>query len=105
MTHLRCAPPCCHDVRSAPWCGHCKRLAPTWDRLADEKPSDNINIGKIDCTAHQSVCSSNGVRGYPTLKLFKNGGDGEKYQGGRDYDTLSNWVLGKVGGAAPNSDL
>merc|ERR1719453_466636 len=67
----------------APWCGHCKKLAPTWDQLADAG-MDNVAVAKVDCTVSKTTCSAEGVRGYPTLKFFSNGGEGEKYQGGRD---------------------
>ena len=57
----------------APWCGHCKKLAPAWTELAEEiNPDDEweAKILSLDCTQYKSVCSENGVTGYPTLKLF-----------------------------------
>ena len=82
---------------AAPWCGHCKRLAPTWDKLAAEY-SDNadVSVAKVDCTQNRDLCKENGIRGYPTLKLFKNGNidNAEKYRGGRDFDTLKTWLEG-----------
>lgn len=84
---------------TAPWCGHCKRLAPTWDKLAAEYSSvDGVNVVKVDCTQERDLCKSNGVRGYPTLKLIK-GGDTEgavKYSGGRSFDQLKTWLDGQT---------
>ena len=53
-------------------CGHCKRLAPTWDELASDA-SLGANIAKVDCTVEKDICTANGVRGYPTLLFFKDG--------------------------------
>eukprot|EP00441_Pelagodinium_beii_P020439 CAMPEP_0197678456 /NCGR_PEP_ID=MMETSP1338-20131121/90050_1 /TAXON_ID=43686 ORGANISM="Pelagodinium beii, Strain RCC1491" /NCGR_SAMPLE_ID=MMETSP1338 /ASSEMBLY_ACC=CAM_ASM_000754 /LENGTH=132 /DNA_ID=CAMNT_0043259397 /DNA_START=42 /DNA_END=440 /DNA_ORIENTATION=- len=87
----------------APWCGHCKRLAPTWDKLSEEYAStEGVNVAKVDCTEHRPLCQAQGVRGYPTLKLFKSGAD-EKYKGGRDFATLKSWLDDKV--AEDSSEL
>jgi len=80
----------------APWCGHCKKLAPTWGQLADEyAKEDGVVIAKVDCTVHKSVCDKEGVKGYPTLKMFAGSTAGEKYSGGRDFNALKKFIDGK----------
>merc|ERR1712150_201445 len=80
----------------APWCGHCKKLKPAWDQLADEYAGNpNVVIVDVDCTAGgKSLCSKHGVRGYPTLKYFTGSTDamGDKYEGGRSLDDLKAFV-------------
>lgn len=80
----------------APWCGHCKSLAPDWDALADTySASSSVVIGSVDCTAegNEDLCQQYGVQGYPTLKYYKDGNtEGEDYSGGRDLDTLSSFA-------------
>lgn len=87
----------------APWCGHCKRLHPTWEDLAakynekDEEERD-VLIAKVDCTVETSVCSDQDVTGYPTLKFFKKDvEEGEKYRGRRDLDSLVKFINKKMG--------
>ncbi|XP_059152695.1 thioredoxin domain-containing protein 5-like [Physella acuta] len=76
----------------APWCGHCKRLAPTWEDLGKEMKSDPVSIARVDCTQHKSVCDQNEVRGYPTLKIFRNGELLSDYRGGRTLEDLQSFV-------------
>jgi len=60
----------------APWCGHCKRMAPILDELALEVGAPAMRFGKIDCTVETSLRSKWNVSGYPTVYL---------YQGGRNW--------------------
>lgn len=57
----------------APWCGHCKKLAPEYSKAAHELHG-KASIAKMDCTDgdNNDVCSQYGVKGFPTLKLFRN---------------------------------
>ena len=55
----------------APWCGHCKGLAPTWEELGVELKTE-MTVAKVDCTKEKMTCKRFGVRGYPTLILLKN---------------------------------
>jgi len=73
----------------APWCGHCKKLAPIWDELGEKfKDNDKITIAKIDMTANELADVK--VRGFPTIKLFKAGDNAVvDYNGGR---TLEDFV-------------
>jgi len=65
-----------------------------WEELGtDFADSSTVLIGDVDCTQHQAVCSGQGVRGYPTIKYYKNGvTEGEKYSGGRSKDALKSFV-------------
>lgn len=72
----------------APWCGHCKKLAPTLDAMA-KYITGKFAIGKIDCTTETSLCKSSqfNIRGYPTLKIYKDGNFYD-YPGKRDADSM-----------------
>jgi len=76
----------------APWCGHCKSLAPEMvvvgEAIIKGKTSGSV-VAKVDCTKEQSICTKYGVQGYPTIKFFRKGKDTpEDYQGGRTADDL-----------------
>lgn len=56
----------------AAWCGPCKMIAPILEEIATEY-SDRIKVCKMDIDANQQTPSRYGIRGIPTLMLFKNG--------------------------------
>uniref|UniRef100_UPI00358EC57A thioredoxin domain-containing protein 5 n=1 Tax=Myxine glutinosa TaxID=7769 RepID=UPI00358EC57A len=81
----------------APWCGHCKALAPTWEELAlILKNSNIVTVAKIDCTQEVSLCRENGIKGYPTLIWFKNGKLLEHYRGRRDLESLKQYIQSQL---------
>jgi protein disulfide-isomerase A6 len=81
----------------APWCGHCKNLAPEWEKLATDLKG-SIKVGALDATVHGDIANKYGVRGYPTLKFFAPG-DKENpvdIQAGRTAGALAEWGLAKL---------
>ncbi|KAL3809356.1 hypothetical protein ACHAXA_009064 [Cyclostephanos tholiformis] len=70
----------------APWCGHCKTLAPVLESVAPFL-AGKMAIGKIDCTIEKELCKTHGVRGYPTLKYYRDG-EYHDYPSGRDADSI-----------------
>ncbi len=87
----------------APWCGHCKKLMPEWEKASGEV-DPVINFGKLDCTAHKSICGNYGVQGYPTLKFFT-AGKVEDYNGGRGKSDLTSFAGLKAQTAKPPKEL
>jgi protein disulfide-isomerase A6 len=69
----------------APWCGHCKKLTPDYEKAAASfDGEDSVVIAKVDCDEHKDLASKYGVSGYPTIKFFpKDNKEGEAYNGGR----------------------
>ena len=61
------------DGADAPWCGHCKKLAPTYEKVANyfHEKNAGVHVAKIDATEHQGLASRFDIKGYPTLLLFR----------------------------------
>jgi len=53
----------------APWCGHCKSLAPEYDKAA-KALEGIVKLGAVDMTTDESVGGPYGIKGFPTIKFF-----------------------------------
>merc|ERR1711991_992948 len=84
----------------APWCGHCKSLKPHFAAAATQTKGKFV-LAKIDCTLEsaKNLCQQHEVRGYPTVKFFKNG-NAIDYNGPRDTEGIISWLEKKTGPAA-----
>ena len=71
----------------APWCGHCKKLAPVWKQLARHM-KDKLTIAEVNCDDNAALCKSQSLEGYPTLFFFDGNGVKSEYKGGRKLDQL-----------------
>jgi len=85
----------------APWCGHCKSLAPEWKKAATALKGI-VKVGAVDMDVHGSVGSPYNVRGFPTIKVF--GADKQKpqdYNGARQAQGLVDEAMKVVQRLAP----
>ena len=75
----------------APWCGHCKALAPEYEEAATTLKDTPIRLGKVDCTVEKDLCQEHDVNGYPTVKVFKDGKP-KDYEGARKADGIVSYL-------------
>jgi len=71
----------------ATWCGPCRALAPTVERLADEF-AGRAQVAKVDVDAHPALAERFGVLSIPTLLFFRDGAEVARVVGNQSYDTL-----------------
>jgi len=85
----------------APWCGHCKHLAPEYEKAAQTLKSNDppIILAKVDATVETDLGSRFSIQGYPTMKIFRQGKEFE-YKGPRDAAGIINYMQKQAGGSS-----
>jgi protein disulfide-isomerase A1 len=88
----------------APWCGHCKALAPEYEEAASTLKASHpdITLAKVDCTVEKDLCQEHDVNGYPTVKVFKDGKP-KDYEGPRKADGIMSYLKKRL--LPPVSDV
>lgn len=87
----------------APWCGHCKRLTPVYEKVAHafRLDSDKVVVARVDADAHRELGQRFGVSGFPTIKFFPRGTADktpEAYSLGRTLDDFLGFLNSKKDG-------
>jgi protein disulfide-isomerase A1 len=78
----------------APWCGHCKALAPLYEEIASVfKPQESLVIAKFDATANYFDPAFD-IKGFPTLLFFTANDKANplRYEGKRDFPSIATWI-------------
>ena len=82
----------------APWCGHCKKFHPEYEKAATTLRKENLYLAKVDATVEKKLAEKFEIQGFPTVKLFIKGQPIE-YTGGRKESEVINWMRKKTGPA------
>uniref|UniRef100_A0A915PNW4 protein disulfide-isomerase n=1 Tax=Setaria digitata TaxID=48799 RepID=A0A915PNW4_9BILA len=86
----------------APWCGHCKKMAPEFEKAATKLLQNDppIHLAEVDCTEEKKTCDDFGVSGFPTLKIFRKGELAQDYDGPRVAEGIVKYMRGQAGPSA-----
>lgn len=77
----------------APWCGHCKKLAPEWKKAANNLKG-KVKLGHVDCDSEKSLMSKFNVQGFPTILVFGTDKDSPiPYEGARTAGAIESFAL------------
>jgi thioredoxin 2 len=75
----------------APWCGPCRAMAPAFEAAAAELAS-RVRFAKVNTDEAQALAARHGIRGIPTLILFREGREVKRVSGALDKRSLVRWI-------------
>jgi len=80
----------------APWCGHCKALAPEWEQAAADLKG-SVKVAALEATANEQKAAEYGIQGFPTIKVFgpsaMGPSDADDYEGERTASAITEFAL------------
>ncbi len=75
----------------APWCGHCKTMAPEYEKLAELLKDNGVVIAELNAEDFKELGTAQKVQGYPTVKFFIDGYPVD-YKGPREAGPMFKWI-------------
>lgn len=79
----------------APWCGPCKQIAPALEELSEEMDG-KVTIAKLNTDDHPELAADFGIRGIPTMILFKNGQPAATKVGAQPKSMIKDWLESEI---------
>ncbi len=73
-------------------CGHCKKLAPEYEKAAADLEAQKIKLVSVDCDVETEICSERKIRGYPTMTVFRDGKEISQYAGAHEAKTITKFM-------------
>ena len=89
----------------APWCGHCKKLAPEWETAAGALKSETtppITLASVDVTTERALGEKYDIKGFPTIKIFEghDATNAADYEGPREAGGIVSFLKKRAGPAS-----
>ena len=89
-------------------CPHCDNFRPTWEKFKQSNTDGKVAIESFEASEHPDVMSKHNIQGFPTVRLYPNGMNGEhkEFNGERNIESLQSFIGGGVfgGGSLQNGD-
>lgn len=86
----------CVALFYAPWCGHCKKIKPTWNKIMKNHDGKKLKVIDVNCDENKELAKKHNIQGFPTIKFLPNGLDvsegSVEHNGGRSESELLGFI-------------